>query len=79
MFASISFLFCNSNLMLTVKAILFVACHLPNPFTNEYQSRAGIISSVFSIGLEAEEDVVSCQSCVITFYKIIQKSEHCCL
>lgn len=22
----------------TVKAILSIACHLPNPFTNEYQS-----------------------------------------
>ena len=22
----------------TVKAVLSIACHLPNPFTNEYQS-----------------------------------------
>lgn len=32
----------------TVKAILSSACHLPNPFTNEYQSE--IISSHFSSG-----------------------------
>lgn len=32
-----------------------------------------IISSRSSSGLEAEEDVVSDQSCVIKFHKIIQK------
>lgn len=70
MFESISFLLIVIEMpshVGTVKAILSIACHLPNPFTNEYQSEDW--DNFLSSGLAEEEDVVSCQSFLITFYK----------
>lgn len=55
----------------TVKAILSIACHLPNPVINEYQleEQHNFLSFFFFFFPvdEAEEDVVSCLSILIKF------------